>query len=590
MATTIKIGSVQIRDEDYAIQANAILGIRGTGKTTLAKSIAEQMLDAHIPIIVFDPTGVWRYLKRGAKRGQKGYPIVVAGGVEPDLQLTPASAAEIVRAAIKENVSLVIDLYDKKLSKGDWRRIVRDCFRTLMYENEGVRHIFLEEAAEFAPQQLRGTDGETYAEVEKVVRMGGNASLGITLINQRSQEVNKAVLELCENLILMKQRGAHAIDAIEKWIDKLEPEYAKTIKGDLPNLATGRAFVFRGEGPPVAVSANKLYTFHPDRRRPEAIKRAGKSPDVDKFVSRLGERLKDKTVLETVETLRARVKVLEKERASEVRIEISPKELHAKCAQQEKTLATENTRLKEKIKQWDAHAAKLRKRFSDIAELALHPNTPPIAPEFGASAMARPDVRAAQLKQTKALRTMVDKAVTGQTRKAEFVPFVKEMLGRQEIRGDTDELTGPQNALLKSMYWLRDEVLTLSKVAFYAGYKPARYASDRIGELRQKGLVLPKSFLISAEGVNVIADSAGEKPTGQQLHTIVRGILTGPQNAVLDALIESAGPMTLAEISEATGYDAARYLSDRVGELRRLELIVGNDKTGGAQPSPSFRE
>ena len=142
--------------------------------------------------------GVWRYLKvAGAGAHGKGFKVV-AGGREPDLPLTPTSAPEIVRAAIRENIPLIIDLYDEKLSKADWRRIVQKCFRTLLYENHGLRHIFLEETAEYAPQKV--FDGETYAEVEKLVRMGGNKSLGITLINQRAQEVNKAVLDLCEIL------------------------------------------------------------------------------------------------------------------------------------------------------------------------------------------------------------------------------------------------------------------------------------------------------------------------------------------------------------------------------------------------------
>ncbi|HUQ52255.1 MAG TPA: hypothetical protein VM692_08525 [Gammaproteobacteria bacterium] len=62
---------------------------------------------------------------------------------------------------------------------------MQTCFRTLLYENEGMRHIFLEEAAEYCPQKVQ--DGETDAEVEKLVRMGGNASLAITLINQRAR-------------------------------------------------------------------------------------------------------------------------------------------------------------------------------------------------------------------------------------------------------------------------------------------------------------------------------------------------------------------------------------------------------------------
>ncbi len=570
MSKVIKIGTVQIREEDYAIQANAILGIRGTGKTTLAKSIAEQMLDAHIPIIVFDPTGVWRYLKRGAKKGTRGYPIVVAGGVEPDLQLTPSTAAEIVRAAIKEEISLVIDLYDRKLSKSDWRRIVRDCFRTLMYENEGVRHIFLEEAAEFAPQRVQ--DGETYSEVEKVVRMGGNASLGITLINQRSQEVNKAVLELCENLILMKQRGSHAITALEKWIDKVAPDQAKRITEGMPQMAAGVAWVFRGDDAHAKITkSNTLHTFHPDRRHPEAIKRAGKAPDVDKFVSRLGARLKDKASLDTIESLRAQVKAMTKDQG---------KVFHSKrpviadiVTKTELKVANEfAARWEKRSKTLEQQITRMKQAFNRAGLVILDdlPSLPDLMRSVGGG---KPKV-------------------TGTTMKSEaarvLVPKLKEEWRAENFNGP--ELTGPQRALLKSLYWLRDEPITLAKAAFYAGYKPGRYSSDRIGELRTVGLVLPKTFLLSAEGRNLIAGTAGEKPTGRQLHQTVRNMLTGPQNKILDALLESAGPLSLAEISEATGYEVGRYLSDRVGELRTLELVLGNDKTGGAQPSPFFRE
>jgi hypothetical protein len=198
----------------------------------------------------------------------RGFPIVVAGGKEPDLPLTPANAKEIVRAAIRENIPLVIDLYDRALSKSDWRKIVQTCCRTLLYENEGVRHIFLEEAGEYVPQKVM--DGETFAEVEKLVRMGGNASLGVTLINPRAQEINKAVLELCENLVVMKQRGAHAIDSLEKWMDRLDPGQAKAIAASLPKLMTGECWIFSGEDDRVhRTRSGKLLTFHPDRSKPE---------------------------------------------------------------------------------------------------------------------------------------------------------------------------------------------------------------------------------------------------------------------------------------------------------------------------------
>lgn len=286
----IYIGDVAIPLNLYATSGTAIFGIKGAGKTYTTKGIAEQLLDHGIPIVVFDAIGVWRYLKVPDKG--KGYKVVVAGGKEPDLPLTPESAPEIVRASMRENIPLIIDLYDKHLSKADWRRIVQSCFRTMLYENEGIRHIILEEAPEYVPQKVM--DGQTYAEVEKLVRMGGNASLGITLVSQRAQEVNKAVTDLCENVILMRQRGANAIDNLQKWVDKLDPKLAKEIGEKMPFMTAGQAWVFRGdEEGAVWTKSKTINSFHPDRKNPQPPKSGAIPTDTGDFVSRLGSLLKD---------------------------------------------------------------------------------------------------------------------------------------------------------------------------------------------------------------------------------------------------------------------------------------------------------
>ncbi len=171
---------------DYASQGNAILGIRDSGKTYTASKIAEELLDANIPCIIYDPVGTWRYLKVGKPdSGFKGYPIVVAGGENGDIPLRPDKAQDIVEAAMHENISLVIDLYSMELSKADWRRIVEKSVRLLLYQNKGksLKHIFIEEASEFIPQRIQPGYGGVYAEIEKLARMGRNASLGFTIIN-----------------------------------------------------------------------------------------------------------------------------------------------------------------------------------------------------------------------------------------------------------------------------------------------------------------------------------------------------------------------------------------------------------------------
>lgn len=284
---TIKLGRISIDPVEYGSQGNAVLGIRDSGKTYTATYVAECLYDAGVPFITFDPIGVWRFL-RVPGRG-KGYPIVVAGGKEGDLPLTVAGAPEIVRAAMHNGVSLVIDLFDIKLSKADWRRIVTACVRVLLHENQahGLRHVFIEEAAEFIPQ--KPIDWDVYAEIEKLARMGGNARLGYTLINQRSQEVSKAILELCENIFLHRQRGKNALENLDKWLSIAgRAEQAEIIKS-LPDLPQGQCWAWLGGDnprPPTLVKVPAKDSFHPDRRavRGEGAAVARPAVNVEKFV------------------------------------------------------------------------------------------------------------------------------------------------------------------------------------------------------------------------------------------------------------------------------------------------------------------
>jgi len=277
---------LSIESVDYASQGNAILGIRNSGKSYTATFIAERLMDDGIPFIAFDPIGIWRYLKVG-KQGA-GYPVVVAGD-NGDLPLTPQSAPAIVRAAMKENVSLVLDLYSMSLSKKDWRDIVENCIRLLLYENKpcGLRHIFIEEAAEFCPQRVQAEQGRVYAEVEKLARMGGNASLGYTLINQRPEEVNKAVLELCDCLFLHRQKGRHSLTALGKWLDVASTRNAEKVMSSLPSLEQGQCWVWsEGSHSPVFIAIPEKRTVHPDRKNP-LLASAGVTSDVSTFVSRM---------------------------------------------------------------------------------------------------------------------------------------------------------------------------------------------------------------------------------------------------------------------------------------------------------------
>lgn len=292
----MKIQNVQIDALDFASQGNAILGIRDSGKSYTATWLAERLLDAGIPFIAFDPIGVWRYLKMGRAPGL-GYQVVVAGD-DGDLPLTAETAPNIVRAAMQEGIPLVIDLYSMQLTKAQWKKIVEESVRLLLYENKryGTRHIFIEEAAEFVPQRVGADQGRVYAEIEKLARMGRNASLGYTLINQRAEEVNKAVLELCDCLFLHRQKGRHSLTALDKWLQIADTDNVKEVIKSLPTLGQGECWVWQaGSNSPQRVHVPEKSTVHPNPRSPEKINTA-LSADVSTFVSRMAESLKKQEV------------------------------------------------------------------------------------------------------------------------------------------------------------------------------------------------------------------------------------------------------------------------------------------------------
>lgn len=261
----INLGAVSISVSDYASQGNAILGIRDSGKTYTATAIAEQLIAYGVPIVAFDPIGIFKYLRHG----ECGIPMIVAGGNEGDVQLTRNNAVPLIQHAMKEGASIVFDLYDIALSKADWRHIVAEVTRTMLYENKphGRRHVFLEEAAEFVPQMVRSENGVVFAELEKLARMGGNAMLGLTVINQRAEQLNKSVLELCDCLFLHRQKGRLSLSALTKWLDFGDKSKTADIIAKMPLLEQGECYVWQGgsESPEFTQIPAKA-TFHPNRR------------------------------------------------------------------------------------------------------------------------------------------------------------------------------------------------------------------------------------------------------------------------------------------------------------------------------------
>lgn len=548
----IVLGSVSVPLAAYATQANAILGIKGSGKTTTAKGIAEQLLDHDIPIVVLDPVGMWRYLKVPKEKGGKAYKVVVAGGQSPDLPLTPHTAPEIVRSAIRSNIPLVIDLYDRNLSKADWRRIVKATCDILMFENKGIRHLFLEEAAEYIPQVVR--DGELFASVEKLCRMGGNASVGITLINPRAQEVNKAVLELCELLILQRQKGSHAMAALKKWLTMAQDmqDVEKTIAG----LATGEGLVWPESATPVRTIFPPSITFHPDRKRPD-LPRGSMPEDVSSFVGELKESL---------------TKVLEEAKANDpAELKKQLAKLQAELRNRDEALARMQKSVKpaevpiftgEDLKSW--------KTFSDLLSESLWKQEKLII-----DTQSKLDTFLARLEQT-ASRPKADKFVPSRgdaVRAAEA-----KLYKRIPVSSDTVLPKGEAAILSAIAQFNAQSAVSRETLTVLTGYK--RSSRDTyLQRLREKGYIEEgrEGLMATDAGIAALGSDYQPLPTGKALQDHWLQRLPQGEKVILEVLLAGYPEWIDRErISESTNYQR----SSRDTYLQRLgaRMLIETDR------------
>lgn len=318
----MKLGNLTFDTIEYASRANAVVGIRDSGKTYSATNMAEQLMDSKerpggIPITVFDPTGVWRFLRVPA-RG-KGYPVVVVGGVDGDLPLNPTTIGKVIEGALIGGVSMVIDL-SGDITKATMRKVVTECVTVMMAKNakHGLRHVFLEEAAEFVPQNIG--DPQVYAAVERMVRVGGNMGLGVTMVNPRTANLNKSVLELCDNLFLHRQKGKNSLKALRDWFDAAGLDEPADLSKSVSRLKSGECYAWlRDHEKPELLHVQQKNSFHPNRRDLQASSGSStKRVDAGAFI---------KTLRESLPVIEAELKAND------------PKELRAEIAELKKQLA-----------------------------------------------------------------------------------------------------------------------------------------------------------------------------------------------------------------------------------------------------------
>lgn len=226
---------------DFVTSTQAILAIKGAGKSYCASVQAEQLLKHNQQVIVIDPTGAWWGLRSSASGKGSGFPIAVFGGDHADVPLERSAGEAIAEAVVAEGFSAVLDL--SHFRKGELRRFMADFLETLFRKNRDAMHLFIDEADMFAPQQANGEVARVLGAMEDIVRRGRIRGVGCTMITQRPAVLNKNVMTQADMLTCLRMSHQLDLKAIGDWVAvHADVSQWKTMQKALPNLPTGTAW------------------------------------------------------------------------------------------------------------------------------------------------------------------------------------------------------------------------------------------------------------------------------------------------------------------------------------------------------------
>ena len=231
---------------EMVTSTQAILARKRSGKSYTASVEAEEMLERGHQIAVIDPTSAWFGLRSSADGKGPGYPVAVFGGEHADAPLDFRSGKAMARAIVEHGFSAIFDI-------GNWItdeqiQFVFEFTSELLRINRTAIHLFIDEADTFAPQLLEGKEQKKcLGATSRLVKQGGIKGIGVTMISQRSADLNKKVLSQIDMLTALRMSHPPDIKPVMDWIStNIAPQYAEEVGSQLPRLSIGEAFVCNG--------------------------------------------------------------------------------------------------------------------------------------------------------------------------------------------------------------------------------------------------------------------------------------------------------------------------------------------------------
>jgi uncharacterized protein len=564
----------------------AILGMNGSGKTSVAKSqIIEPALKAGMRVCNIDPTGVGWGLRLRADGRTKGFDIYIVGGEHADFPLQRRDGNTWGEIVGTSSDSFVFDTSQMTVeARSQW---FTDFAETLLRKNRGPLVFVLDEAHLFAPQGGARSGGSAPAMLHatnNLLSLGRSKGLRITMISQRPAKLHKDSLTQAHTLIAMMVTAPQDRNAVKDWIaDQADDGAGQEVIKSLSGLAPGEGWVW---APREHVLERVKFawpkTFDsssaPDSDPDDGPKLTPIDPGA---IKGLLEKVAKEKVANDPAALRAEIAKLKHEMAglgidqTEIQkaFERGRAEGHLTgiSSGRNHILGVMDEMRNDVMGAMDRHMAeanRLSNKAFNEAQAAPKATTIRVTPVAGSIKPGDKIIERVQPDRV-AVVPKWPEAANLQDRAALF----------QQMRG-TGTLPGPQQKIVDAIRWwnvlMPGAAPTHAQVAFIAGYshKSGTWA-NYLSLLRTGGMLAPKGDLVlTAEGTAAANDPAAA-PTTEALHRAVMTKLGGPQQRILDPLLRAyPDAMTHEGLAGTAGYSHksgtwANYLST----LRTLDLI-----------------
>jgi uncharacterized protein DUF87 len=551
-----------------------VVGIRGSGKSTTAVDMAEEMLKAKQQIVVLDPKDDWHGLRSSADGKGEGFPITILGGSRQDAPLESSGGKLVADLVVEDGLSCILST--RHFSDGQRSQFVYDFALRLYQTAKGVPiHLFIDEADQFAPQQPMRDEARMLGLVMRLIKQGRTAGIGVTLITQRPATLSKSAMTQCETLIAMRTIGLQDRKAVEEWVkawSKTKEQHDETMMM-LPTFKAGQGLVWS----PAWLELYEVVQFRPaetfDSRKTPKV---GEHRIEPKILAPVDLKLLSEKMAATIERvkaddpreLRKQIAELKKQLSTKVPAPVDKSVIERAVANAvaaaKRPLRQFLKNIRSDLDSIDNSITSLGALVGDQVDLLTEPD--PVGPNLGEN-WGRIVSKAG-----------VAQKVAQRTRNAQVARSTRVASSNGHISATTLDKAGRKVLTVLAQ---QPDGCAIGKRALLSGYRISGGFRNTLSALRTAGFIAGENtgiMRVTDDGIAALGDFDA-LPLGSQLadYWLTHPSFGACEKQTLQAFLNHPKGLDIEQVAAEAGYQVSGGFRNALSSLRTAGVIVGKN-------------